>query len=79
MKLLFSPISRHNISLRFKYCSQTPSVYVLPLMSATKFYTIQNHRENYSFVTLVKVGQFVNRFVFAVEFRLIYCKVAVEF
>jgi hypothetical protein len=28
-------------------CPQTPSVYVPPLMSETKFHAIQNHRKNY--------------------------------
>jgi hypothetical protein len=46
MKLLivqFSSSSRHFISFRSKFlaapCSQTPSVYVSPLMSQTKFHT----------------------------------------
>jgi hypothetical protein len=42
MKLLimqFSPISCYFISLRPRYSSQTPAVYVPPLMSETKFRT----------------------------------------
>jgi hypothetical protein len=43
MKLLimqFSPLSRHFIPLRsLAPCSQTPLVYVPPLMSKTKFRT----------------------------------------
>jgi hypothetical protein len=35
----FSSTSCHFISLRSKYSPQTPSVYVLPLMSETKFHT----------------------------------------
>jgi hypothetical protein len=31
-------------------CSQTPSVYVPPLMSRSSFTPIQNHEQNYSFV-----------------------------
>jgi hypothetical protein len=32
------------------HCSQTPSVYIPPLMSETSFTPIDNHRQNYSFV-----------------------------
>jgi hypothetical protein len=45
----FPPTSRHLISLRSKYSQfyvLTPSVYVPPLMSETKFH---NHRQNYRF------------------------------
>jgi hypothetical protein len=58
MKLLimqFSPISCHFISLPTKYSPQhpvlkTPSVYVPPLMSETKFQPIQNLRQNDDFI-----------------------------
>jgi hypothetical protein len=47
-------------------CSQTPSVYVPPLMSETKFTTIQNQRQKYSLVysnfTFVDSGKKYGRF-----------------
>jgi hypothetical protein len=53
----FSPLSLHLIPLRSLVlispsasCSQTLWVYVPPLMSESKFHTIQNHRQNYSHV-----------------------------
>jgi hypothetical protein len=36
-------------------CPQTLSVYVPPLMSETKFHTIQNHRQNYSLVNSTNI------------------------
>jgi hypothetical protein len=42
--------------------SQTPSVYVPTLLSQTKFHTIQNHRQNYSFV-------YSNLYVFRQQMR----------
>jgi hypothetical protein len=58
MKLLlmqFSPTSCHFIPLRSKIfssapCFQTPSGYVPPLISETKFHTQKNYKQNYSFV-----------------------------
>jgi hypothetical protein len=51
----FSPTFCRFISLQSKYSSQHPvlkthSVYVSPLESEARFHTIQNNRQNYSFL-----------------------------